>query len=691
MSKLPVPGRPRKGRDPAEIGHCPAHGAISPYSAPPGLRLQRPLWLTPVMLLCFAGAALGIQVILPRITFRYGRFISNLAGIHSFELAKQASIAVRPLTVAILILFAAFSAGSLPARARLAGRELLLYLPLMVLLDVLLARLARYGGPGPFSTRGNILDGVVGIIAAALAVFSDVRLPPKVYVPKLLKRPRYYAVVLVGCLAAAVVTIWALFHYESDRLHWLSHIPLLGGVLSVVVLFFALFPAYLCLCGYVIERARRHSLETLEPPGARPGAPLGGEPPIGEASTASAAAVPELTPATLLTFGFIVPAHNEEGRIGHCVRAMDNAAAEWPRGATIYVVENGSTDNTYEEARAALDACRHARGVLLTSATEFKTHAKAHALNTALFAATEDIVVRVDADTFVSRSILRLMAPYFEDPRVGGVGSVPLPHKLTIWIERMRAVEVYYGAAFKRTAQGAVDAIPVLPGATVAYRRDLVVQLGGIAEGMLGEDADITIRVGRLGCQIISDPAIKVYSEQPQNFRELREQRMRWSFGLFNSISRNRDAIFGLDGLRGIWIMPWACFVMFRKLMLIPFAVAVLGLILLDSSFFPLHEIAAAGAIALGAQLLVMAVVVSILGGPARVISLPSYIVFRLIVTYFALETLLTVVVKEPHWWTALRPAPHRQLAVAGASSPAPSRSPEPSRPSQSSGPPEPR
>jgi cellulose synthase/poly-beta-1,6-N-acetylglucosamine synthase-like glycosyltransferase len=614
------------------------------------------------MLLCFAAAALGVQAILPKITFRYGRFISNLAGIHSFELAKQASIAIRPLTVVVMILFAAFSSGSLPARAKLAGRALLIYLPLMVLLDILLARLARYGGPGPFSTRGNILDGVVGIIAIALAVFSDVVLPPKAIVQAVLKRPRYYAVVFLGCIAAAVVTIWALFHYESRSLHWLSHIPLLGGLLSVVVLFFSLFPAYLCLCGYVIERARRHSLEELE---TAPG--------------------PGGTPASPLTFGFLVPAHNEEGRIGHCVRAIDAAAGEWPGGATIYVVENGSTDDTYAEARDALDACRHARGILLTSATESKMHAKAHALNTALFAATEDIVVRVDADTFVSQEILPLMAPYFEDPRVGGVGSIPLPHKLTIWIERMRAVEVYYGAAFKRTAQGAVDAIPVLPGATVAYRREVVCALGGIAEGMLGEDADITMRVGRLGYQIISDPAIKVYSEQPQNFRELREQRMRWSFGLFHSISRNRDAIFQLDGLRGIWTMPWAVFVMFRKLILIPFAVAALGLILLDGSFFPLHEVAAAGAIALGAQLLVMAVVISILGGPARVISLPSYIVFRLIVTYFSLETLLTVPVKDPRWWTALRAAEHRRLAMAGPN--APPRPP----PTQSSGPPEPR
>jgi len=246
--------------------------------------------------------------------------------------------------------------------------------------------------------------------------------------------------------------------------------------------------------------------------------------------------------------------------------------------------------------------------------------------------------------------MLNRMAPYFSDPDVGGVGTVPLPHKVTIWIERMRTLEVYYGAAFKRTAQGAVDAIPVLPGATVAFRRDLLVRLGGFSEGILGEDSDITVRVGRLGYRIVSDPAIKVFSEQPQNFSELREQRMRWSCGLFHMIGHNRSTIFRLQGLRGVWTLPWACFVMFRKLMLIPFAIAALALILVGHSLFPLREIAAAGAITLGAQIIGMAIVVIILAGPAHIISLPSYIVFRLIVTYFALETLFTVSLKEPHW-----------------------------------------
>jgi hypothetical protein len=113
-------------------------------------------------------------------------------------------------------------------------------------------------------------------------------------------------------------------------------------------------------------------------------------------------------------------------------------------------------------------------------------------------------------------------------------------------------------------------------------------------------------------------------------------------------IGRNRSTITNLQGLRGVWTMPWACFVMFRKLMLIPFAVAALTLIIIDHSTFPLREVAAAGAITLGAQLIEMVVVVTLLAGPAYIVSLPSYVLFRLIVTYFSLETLLTVRLRDP-------------------------------------------
>jgi cellulose synthase/poly-beta-1,6-N-acetylglucosamine synthase-like glycosyltransferase len=657
---------------------CTDHGDLLPYCAPPGLRTQRPHWVGPALLVTFAGAALLLQLVLRPLTFDYGHLVGRLADLPAFVLPKQASVAVRPFTIVILVIFGACLAGSVWARARFVLLALVIYLPLMIAIDLLLARLVSDGGPSPFAARGNIIDGLAGIVAACLAFFFSARLPANLYLTPVLERPRRYLLILAASIVATVITVDWVYHFEKRELHWLAAVPLLGGLLSVVVLSLALFPLYLCAFGYLaghlwpLSTSEELAASGSDPPpvghelpAAGIGPPAAGSDPVAWTTSPESGEEEPVAPA----FGFLVPAHNEEGRIGDCVRAIDRAAGGCPVPSTIYVIENGSTDATYEEARAALAGCRHARGVLLTSSTELKTRAKAHALNTGLAASTEPLIVRVDADTFVTPNMLNQFLPYFADPDVGGVGTIPLPHKETIWIERMRAIEVYYGAAFKRTAQGAVDAIPVLPGATVAFRRDLMYGLGGFSEGILGEDSDITVRVGRLGYRIVSSPAIKVFSEQPQNFRELREQRMRWACGLFHMIGHNRSAISHAQGLRGVWSLPWACFVMFRKLILIPFAVAVVGLIVATVSFFPLREIAAAGAITLGAQLIAMAVVITVLAGPARIISLPSYVVFRLIVTYFALETLFTIVLKDPRWRLPvpllLRPQP-RQPATGG-------------------------
>jgi len=603
--------------------------------APKGLVLRRSPWLAPALLLAFVAAAAGIQAVLPRLTVRYTELISRMAGVHALGIPKHATIAVRAFVIAALILFAVFAAGSIQARIRLAAIALLIYVPLMVIVDVVFAKWARHGGLAPFSARANICVGLAGIVAVGVATFTAVRLPADFRVEQVVERPRYFLGVLVAAVAASVGSIVGIFEFGGREQRWLASFPLLGGLASVFVCFFVLLPIYLLLIGSIVEGSRRRL--------------------VGEIPGAASSASEEVQERVLPTFGFLVPAHNEEGRIGDCLRAIDAAVGEWGGPVTVYVIENGSTDATREEAEATLAACQHARGVVLTSSTDHKPRAKAHALNTGLCEATESVLVRVDADTLVTGDLLVRLAPHFADPLVGGVGTAPLPHKETTWIERMRAVEVYYGAVFKRTSQGAVDAISVLPGAAVAFRRDLLLEVGGFSEGMFGEDADITVRVGRLGYRIVSDPAIKVFSEQPRNLRELREQRMRWSCGLIHMIGRNRSAMSGRQGLRGMWTLPWACFVMFRKILLIPFAVAGFALIFLDHSLLPLREIGAAGAVLLGLQLVAMAAVLAVVGGRSLIYFLPSYLVFRLIVSYFALEMLLTVQLKA-RWRSSLSP-----------------------------------
>jgi cellulose synthase/poly-beta-1,6-N-acetylglucosamine synthase-like glycosyltransferase len=622
---------------------------FTPDTAPEGLTIRRSRWVTPAMLVCFAVAAALVEPRFPHWTYLYGREIKQLAADPSLRLPKQASIAIRPLFALLLMMFAVFGAGRWRDRARLAVTSLLVYVPATVAADVALAKLGRHGAPSPFMARGNLIIGVVGILVTALVVFWNARLPAGVTVRRSAGVGRQWVrtAALGACLVASAGLVAWLLRYEGGEVDQLKRVPLLGGAGSVVVLFFAVLPAVICLVGAVAGLI------------ARPFTRRGGG-------------------ATPTSVCFLVPAHNEEGLIGDCVRALDQAAGHFDGETEAIVVENGSTDATPYEAHQAISECRHLAGRVITA----PPLGKARALNVGLANATADVVVRIDADTLVTPELLARMAPHFKDARVGGVGVMPLPRNGTGWIGRMRAVETFYGVAFKRAAQSVCDAITVLPGATVAYRRSILLDLNGFAEGVNGEDADITVRVGRRGYRIVSDSRIRVHTDVPHSLGQLREQRMRWARGLYHMVGRNRSAIWRAQGIRGVWMLPWASFVMFRKLMLIPFACAAAAMIAVHPSTLPLREVAAAGAILLGVQLLEMTAVLAWYRRLDLVCYVPAYLIFRLIVTYYAIETLLSlslipgrVRAHAPHPATRLKPA-----AATPTANGAPLAHPQPER-----------
>jgi cellulose synthase/poly-beta-1,6-N-acetylglucosamine synthase-like glycosyltransferase len=583
----------------------PVATPFTPDTAPPGLSVRRRWFVAPALLVAFGLAAIALQPHFAQMTYEYGRFIRNLSQDTELLLPKQASIAIRPLFASLLILFSLFAAGTWRRRLRLLATSLGLYVSVTILADVALARLSQLGGPSPFMASGNVIAGLIGILVVAVAVFANARLPRDVRVQRELPRRWTPLVLLALATAVSLVSALAVERYFGPYIHeHLDNLPLLGGTGSTIVIFFIVLPVALCAIGAVAGTLRRR---------------------------------PHRGPA--LSVAFIVPARDEAGMIGDCIEAIADAAAAYPGEVQAIVIENGSTDGTADEARAAFAK----RPLLDSLLLEGPPLGKSRALNVGLSRAQAEVIVRIDADTLVTPELLVRAIPYFWDPQVGGVGALPVPRERRGWIAHMRSIETFYGAAFKRIAQNVADCVTVLPGATVAYRRSILLRLGGFAEGVNGEDADITVRVGRLGYRVVADWRVRTYTDVPHNLSQLREQRMRWSRGLYHMVGRNRSAITMRQGVRGLWMLPWASFMMFRKLMLAPFAVAAAAMIIAQPSTLPLHEIAAAGAIVIGVQLVQMIVVVLFYREPGLVMVLPSYLIFRLIVTYYALETLLTL------------------------------------------------
>jgi peptidoglycan-N-acetylglucosamine deacetylase len=248
----------------------------------------------------------------------------------------------------------------------------------------------------------------------------------------------------------------------------------------------------------------------------------------------------------------IVPAHNEEKVI---VQAVASVLRDGYPDLEVLVVSDGSTDRTVEVLQEAFGADPRVR-----------VHAqarggKAAALNTALALAQHGILIAIDADTALARGTIGKLVRHFSDPEVGAVsGNVRVGNRGR-WITRFQSIEYVYGFNLDRRALALLNAMTVVPGATSAWRRDLIENLGGFSDETLAEDADLTLAVRRLGYLIRYDEEAVAYTEAPDDAWGLARQRFRWAFGTLQVAWKHRDALcrprygsLGFVALPSIWL-----------------------------------------------------------------------------------------------------------------------------------------
>jgi cellulose synthase/poly-beta-1,6-N-acetylglucosamine synthase-like glycosyltransferase len=248
----------------------------------------------------------------------------------------------------------------------------------------------------------------------------------------------------------------------------------------------------------------------------------------------------------------VIAAYNEEKVITGTVESvLDNGYEAFE----VIVVDDGSKDHTLEILRQRFGA--DARVTILTQPNE----GKAAALNHAISRAANDIVVALDADTIFRRGTIGKLVRHFQDPRIGAVSGNARVGNRNRWITRFQAIEYIYGFNLDRRALDLLNAITVVPGAVGAWRKDLILQLGGFSPATLAEDTDLTLAIRRLGYTIRYEEEAVAYTEAPEDTRSLARQRFRWAFGTLQAAWKHRDAMFlpkygslGFVALPSIWL-----------------------------------------------------------------------------------------------------------------------------------------
>lgn len=245
----------------------------------------------------------------------------------------------------------------------------------------------------------------------------------------------------------------------------------------------------------------------------------------------------------------IIPAYNEEKTIKRTIESA--LSLEYPKEKLeIIVVDDGSKDGTYGIAKKF-------EGKRLKVFTK-KNGGKSTAMNFAIPKAKGEIIVTMDADSYATPSALRKMVNYFTTPNVMCVTpSMAVNNPKGFW-QRLQQAEYLVGI-FLRKSFSTMNAIHVTPGAFSSYRKEFFEKYGGFdAKGHLTEDMEMALRIQANGYSLRCCDDAVIYTNVPDNFKDLLIQRRRWYYGWMHLLLTYRRLFSKKYGHMGMVVLPIA-------------------------------------------------------------------------------------------------------------------------------------
>lgn len=186
----------------------------------------------------------------------------------------------------------------------------------------------------------------------------------------------------------------------------------------------------------------------------------------------------------------------------------------------------------------------------------------------------------VDADSLLDEeALLRVAKPFVDDPErtvaTGGViraangstvvhGRLVDPQMPGTWLPRIQVLEYLRSFLLGRTGWSRLGGLLIISGAFGLFRRDVVVELGGLDLTTLGEDAELVARIHhhmrrrrrRYRVAFVAEPVC--WTEVPGSLSALARQRRRWSQGLAEVLWRHRSMMFNPRyGRIGLLTLPY--------------------------------------------------------------------------------------------------------------------------------------
>ena len=233
----------------------------------------------------------------------------------------------------------------------------------------------------------------------------------------------------------------------------------------------------------------------------------------------------------------LMPAHNEGDILYNVVEEMTKL--NYP-AYEIIMINDGSSDNTASVLKNLAKAYNNVRVIDLKP-----NCGKANALYLGTIAAKGEILVGVDADSYLDKNALRYLVSHFTNKnngeRVGAVTGNPRVRNRGTLLSKLQLCEYASIISLIKRTQRVLGKVMTVSGVCVAYRKRALMECGFWDRDMMTEDIAVTWKLEKNFWDVRYEPRALCWMLVPETFKGLWRQRKRWAEGGLEVIFRHFD------------------------------------------------------------------------------------------------------------------------------------------------------
>jgi cellulose synthase/poly-beta-1,6-N-acetylglucosamine synthase-like glycosyltransferase len=216
--------------------------------------------------------------------------------------------------------------------------------------------------------------------------------------------------------------------------------------------------------------------------------------------------------------------------------------ADYPRSkCTIYIALNKSATGETVRTAQSIDSDR-------VVVTQCPTNGKASVLNYMLKRVIkEDLLMVLDADSAISRDVIKRIVPYFDNEKVGGVVPALLVSNPNTPIAKLQRYEYLLSILSRKAFVESMDWI-IVHGVGSTLRVSVVKKLGYFDDkANPTEDLEMGLKMLTHDYKIENAVSAVSSTEVPSSLGGLFKQRTRWFYGFYYNVMKHRKAIFSKE------------------------------------------------------------------------------------------------------------------------------------------------